>query len=99
MSHYKKNKIMKTLRYAKVFAMATFLLSSCANYYYRKATDNYENMRYAKAAVQYEKALSKKEITDARIHLADAYRQMNKTVEAENEYATIISSFESKHIH
>lgn len=99
MSHLKKNKIMKTLRYAMVFAAATFLLSSCANYYYRKATDNYNNMRYSRAASQYERALSKKEITDARIHLADAYRQMNKTVQAEQEYLAIVNTSESKPIH
>jgi outer membrane protein OmpA-like peptidoglycan-associated protein/tetratricopeptide (TPR) repeat protein len=73
-----------------------FLLSGCTTFYYQKANKEYDRMAYDKAIKYYEAALSKKEISDARVNLAHAYRLVNNSEKAEIEYRKVIQSSGSK---
>ena len=64
-----------------------FLLSGCAEYYYRQGNNLYDEMGYNSATNWYMKALGKKEMTGARERLAECYYQMNNYVKAEENYA------------
>src|SRR5258705_3373609 len=77
----------------------TVILVSCADSYYKAGNKYYNDLAYAKAAEQYEKALKKKNIPDARFKLADSYRKMNNSVKAEEQYAIAVTLPEAQAIH
>ena len=75
------------------------ILAGCADSYYKSGNKYYNDLAYAKAAEQYEKALKKKNIPDARFKLADCYRKMNNSVKAEEQYAIAVTLPEAQAIH
>jgi peptidoglycan-associated lipoprotein len=75
------------------------ILAGCADSYYKSGNKYYSDLAYAKAAEQYEKALKKKNIPDARFKLADCYRKMNNSVKAEEQYAIAVTLPEAQAIH
>lgn len=80
-----KNKISTLILLA-----SAVILSSCgANYYLSKGNKDFKYTHYVKAIDNYNRCLSKKEITEARINLAHAYRLTNKIQDAEREYAKV----------
>jgi peptidoglycan-associated lipoprotein len=79
--------------------VATIILAGCADSYYKSGNKYYNDLAYAKAAEQYEKALKKKNIPDARFKLADSYRKMNNSVKAEENYAIAVTLPEAQAIH
>lgn len=56
----------------------------------RKGDVAYEDLEYFVAAEKYEKALEKKDFPDALANLADSYRLMNRTEDAEKYYAQLV---------
>lgn len=69
---------------------AGLFLSGCAGSYYLSGTRFYDQMAYSKAIPKLEKALSMKNFPDGKHKLADAYRRMNNSVEAEKWYKEVV---------
>jgi len=67
-----------------------FLLSGCAEYYYRQGNNMHEQLGYNSAIDYYMKALAKKEMTGAREKLAECYLKMNNYPKAEENYAVAL---------
>src|SRR5215212_8782255 len=86
------------LQFLTVIAVA-IILTGCADSFYKAGNKYYNDLAYAKAAEQYEKALKKKNIPDARFKLADSYRKMNNSVKAEENYAIAVTLPEAQAIH
>ncbi len=59
--------------------------------YYKQGNKQYDNLRFSKAAEYFSKTLEKKDVPAARVGLANAHRQMNNTVKAEEDYALVVS--------
>jgi peptidoglycan-associated lipoprotein len=70
-----------------LFAAVTFLLSGCADYYYKQGNRAYEQMGYSSAVDYYMKSLAKKETSGAREKLAESYFKMNNYAKAEEHFA------------
>ena len=79
--------------------LAAIIFTGCADSMYKAGNKYYNDLAYAKAAAQYEKALKKKNIPDARFKLADCYRKMNNSVKAEEQYAIAVTLPEAQAIH
>ena len=75
------------------------ILAGCADSMYKTGNRYYNDLAYSKAATNYEKALKKKNIPDARFKLADSYRRMNNSVKAEENYAQAVTLPDAKAIH
>lgn len=76
-----------------VNGLLVFLLcSSCAQQLRLRVADSYmERMDYPAAIEIYEQILRKEEIPSAKINLAEAYRKINNTREAELWYAQVVN--------
>jgi peptidoglycan-associated lipoprotein len=70
-----------------LFSSMIFLLSGCAEYYYKQGNNMYDQMGYNEAVGYYTKALAKREMTGARERLAESYLKMNNYVKAEEHFA------------
>jgi peptidoglycan-associated lipoprotein len=81
------------------FVFAVIIFTGCADSMYKSGNKYYNDLAYSKAAEQYEKALKKKNIPDARFKLADCYRKMNNSVKAEENYAIAVTLPEAQAIH
>ena len=78
--------------YAYLFLSALIpLFVGCSSSKYIEANRFYNNLGFAKAIPLYEKALEKKNIPDAKIKLADAYRKINNSVKAEYWYSQVVN--------
>lgn len=76
------------------FALLSAVLliaSGCATYYLNKGNKEFENMSYVKAIKNYNRCLDRKEIQEARVNLAHAYRLTNDVKNAEQEYARVLA--------
>ena len=89
----------KNYFYSLIVIAVMIILVGCADSYYKAGNKYYSDLAYAKAAEQYEKALKKKNIPDARFKLADCYRKMNNSVKAEENYAIAVTLPEAQAIH
>lgn len=70
---------------------------SCTNGLYKKGVKNYNKMAYSKAITNFEKYLVKKDQpNDAKIKLANSYRQVNDIPNAEKWFARIVELPESE---
>ncbi len=78
---------MKQVRLFVPVVISVLLLAGCASYHVREGNRLYDAMAYNSAAAEYQKALGKKEIPEAKMKLADCYRMMNNTSKAEEAYA------------
>ena len=68
-------------------AAVSMVLYSCgAGYHLRQGNRFYNMLAYNNATTEYEKALSKKPIPEAKIKLAESYRNMNNMEKAETVY-------------
>jgi hypothetical protein len=90
---------MKKNYFYSILLVAVVIISGCADSFYKSGNKYYKDLAYAKAAEQYEKALKKKNIPDARFKLADSYRRMNNSVKAEENYAIAVTLPEAQAIH
>src|SRR5262245_55059421 len=79
----------KTLRRI-VFFSSVLLLPGCAMYHYREGNRLYDHMAYHEAIPEYQRALSKKDIPDARLKLADCFRKTNNVDGALEEYGKAV---------
>src|SRR5258706_9111117 len=92
---------MKKNYFYSIFFLAAvaIIFTGCADSMYKSGNKYYNDLAYSKAAAQYEKALKKKNIPDARFKLADCYRKLNNSVKAEENYAIAVTLPEAKAIH
>ncbi len=65
----------------------------------RKANKLFERFSYPDAAEEYKKILSKEDIAEAKIKLAECYRLMNRPLDAEYWYEKVIDLSESEDEH
>lgn len=83
-----------------IFALLVLLVSACANQQFKKGLKSYDNLAYADAITQLEKALEKDSTNaEAIITLADAYRLTNDYGKAEKMYQKVVTLPESKSEH
>lgn len=69
----------------------------CTNSLYKKGLKNYNKMEYSKAIINFEKYLTKKDQpNDAKIKLANSYRQVNDITNAEIWFSRIVELPESE---
>jgi len=77
-----------------VLAAAMLILAGCAGSKYHAGNRSYEQTAYDMAAKQYQKALDMKPnakwAPDAKRKLADTYRQLRNTAEAERYYKEVV---------
>ncbi len=88
------SKPLYTMKQVRLFVPVVFtvlILSGCATYHLRQGNHLYDQMAYSSAVTEYEKALSRKEIPEARIKIADSYRMMNNSTKAEGAYAKVVT--------
>ncbi len=90
---------MNRINFTVVLCCVMIVISGCAGMLHKQGNHLYENLAYKGATVKYEKALARKEIPDARIKLADSYRQINNSLEAEKNYAKVVQLKESNNMH
>jgi outer membrane protein OmpA-like peptidoglycan-associated protein/tetratricopeptide (TPR) repeat protein len=65
----------------------------------RKANNFLETQRYDRAIEMYENILEKKDVAEAKINLAEAYRQVKNYERAEYWYSSVVKLAESEPIH
>ena len=75
------------------------LVFGCNSPQYLEGNRFYNNLGFGKAIPLYEKALEQKNIPDAKIRLADAYRRVNNSVKSEYWYSQVVTMPQSKPIH
>lgn len=79
--------------YTLFFVGFALFLASCSNGYIKSGDKDYENLSYSKAITKYEKALrGQPDNTSLKLKLANANRQINKSVEAEKYYREVADS-------
>ncbi len=78
------------LLFVAVFCFMSTTDASAQKGKLKKANELFENYNFPEAADMYKKILSKDDVDEAKINLADCYRLMNKPVEAEYWYEQII---------
>ncbi|MCX6276337.1 MAG: OmpA family protein [Bacteroidetes bacterium] len=72
-------------------AVVSIVLYSCgAGYHLRQGNRLYSMLAYNSAITEYEKALSKKPLQEAKIKLAESYRNVNNMQKAETAYADVV---------
>src|SRR6185503_11052743 len=71
---------------------AVVILGGCASTHYHQGVNFYDAMAYNLAIQEFEKALERKDIPDAKVKLADSYRHFNNTAKAEYWYEQVMSS-------
>jgi outer membrane protein OmpA-like peptidoglycan-associated protein len=77
--------------------LVSFCFSGCTtNYLYEKASIEFDNLQYASAIQDYNKVLAKKNMTCAKIRLADSYRLVNDFEAAAPLYADVVNLPESE---
>lgn len=79
----------KVTHHALIFS-SVLLMSSCAMYHYKEGNRLYEQMAYHQAIPEYQRALSRKDIDDAHMKLADCYVKTNDVDLALDEYAKAV---------
>lgn len=77
---------------ARTIALGAVLaLAGCSGMYFKQGKKLYETLKYDKAINYFERALEKNNIPDARVKLANSYRNVNNTVKAEANYAEVVN--------
>jgi peptidoglycan-associated lipoprotein len=72
-------------------AAISIVLYSCgAGYHLRQGNRLYNMMAYNTAVTEYEKALSRKPLPEAKVKLAESYRNVNNMEKAETAYADVV---------
>ena len=72
-------------------AVVSIVLYSCgAGYHLRQGNRLYDMLAYNSAITEYEKALSKKPLPEAKVKLAESYRNVNNMEKAETAYADVV---------
>jgi len=72
-------------------AVVSMVLFSCgAGYHLRQGNRLYNMLAYNSAITEYEKALSRKPLPEAKIKLAESYRNVNNMEKAETAYADVV---------
>lgn len=77
---------------------SSFYFSGCSNYFCKKANQEFVNLQFSDAIIDYKKVLLKKDNHDAKIKLANCYRLINDIEKARPLYAEIVNYPESKAI-
>lgn len=78
-----------------ILLITGILLNSCgADFYFKKADEDFEHLRYSESIVNYEKGIKKRRDIDAVEKLADSYFYTNQIHKAKPLYEEVISSNE-----
>src|SRR6185369_12381724 len=80
-------------------AAILMMLCGCASYHLKEGNRLYEGMAYSEAIVEYQQALSKKDVAEIRINLAESYRLTNNVPKAEEAYSLVMKLKECKPEH
>jgi peptidoglycan-associated lipoprotein len=73
-------------------AVVSMVLFSCgAGYHLRQGNRLYNMLAYNTAITEYEKAISRKPLPEAKIKLAESYRNINNMEKAETAYADVVA--------
>jgi len=90
----KFNQLMSVTRKYRFYFVVIGLLSlcSCSSFNLRVAENYYQEYAYAKAIPKYEKGLMKDFIPEAAHHLAESYRKVGNSVQAEIWYKRLVKS-------
>ena len=78
-----------------LFLLIIIFLGSCANMHYKEGNRFYDNLGYGKAIESYQKALARKDITDAKRKLAFSYKKLGNYKKAEEWLTRVISEPEA----
>lgn len=82
---------MKRLSTIISAAVVSIVLYSCgASYHLRQGNRLYDMLAYNTAITEYEKALSRKPLPEAKVKLAESYRNINNMEKAEAAYAEVV---------
>jgi len=83
---------MKRFSTPIIAAVVSMVLFSCgAGYHLRQGNRFYNMLAYNTAITEYEKALSRKPLPEAKIKLAESYRNINNMEKAEAAYAEVVA--------
>ena len=83
---------MKRFSTPIIAAVVSMVLFSCgAGYHLRQGNRLYNMLAYNTAITEYEKALSRKPLPEAKIKLAESYRNINNMEKAETAYADVVA--------
>jgi peptidoglycan-associated lipoprotein len=88
----------KVVHYILLFS-AAWMMSGCAMYHYREGNRLYGLLAYHEAIPEYQKALSRKDIPDAQIKLADCFNRVNDVPNATGQYARVVQLQEAQPEH
>ncbi|MES2139573.1 MAG: OmpA family protein [Bacteroidota bacterium] len=77
---------------------SSFYFSGCSNYFHKKANNEFVNLQFSDAIIDYNKVLLKENNHDAKIKLANCYRQINDIEKAKPLFAEIVYYPESNAI-
>ena len=81
---------MKRFSTPIIAAVISMVLFSCgAGYHLRQGNRLYNMLAYNTAITEYEKALSRKPLPEAKIRLAESYRNINNMEKAETAYVSL----------
>jgi outer membrane protein OmpA-like peptidoglycan-associated protein/tetratricopeptide (TPR) repeat protein len=73
-----------------LFVALVVVISACTNAHIKSGDKYFENLSYSKAIPKYEKVLKKQpENNEVELKLANSYRQLNNSVEAEKHYRAV----------
>ncbi len=81
-----------------IFALTTFSLSAQSSRM-KRANKAFENLNYQEAIELYSEVLGKEDNTHAKMNLAECYRKVNNTEEAEYWLGQIVNMPESEAVH
>ena len=82
-----------------LIAVAVLFVAGCASSHYKQGNYLYDKMAYAEAVKEFTKALGAKNIPEAKIKIADAYRKMNNAKKAESWYEQVVQMPQAQPVH
>jgi len=88
-----------SVKYWSALLLLSFGLSACSNYYFERATMEYDNLQYSKAIKDFDKAVGGKYQLEAKIGLANSFMKMGDLKSAKPLFEEIISSEKSNPLH
>lgn len=81
-----------------IFLLLTCLLSSCSDFYLKRANKEFDNLQYSKAIFDYKKVIDRSGDHLALIKLANSYRLINDIDNAEVYFKQVVTFTESEPI-
>jgi len=85
------NRTIMKKSYSIYLLSVSLFFGSCAGYYVKQGNRKFDSYSFADAVTQYQKALDKKPLLEAKQKLADSYRLMNNPKAAEEAYREVVA--------